>query len=383
VCQQRPDTVYTVASLLDHMDWMPPFMINEEFHWLQKRMCPEKGRCFWRSFSEEVHSAPLVWLKPTRVEDTGDRVAMYWSTWMAPMNKDTVRFQLANRSWGAPVAPQSLLASLATGVKIVAFPVLQSLLQWRVKDRKGIQGHASKMEAFYESQKDEYDAFRESFLHARSTLIDCVPIQNRKQVWIDVGGGTGRNLEFLTPETIRAYFSKVYIVDVSPSLLEVAKARVEKAGLKDIVECVFCDFTNAQAVKDKLPASGTVDLITFSYSLSMIPNKTAALEQASVLLKPKGQGVMGIADFWFGGGRRAALGKGDRDGVTNVLTRIYCHATRLWFKQDGVILLREDMLDPVRSKFDFDGVPTEKFRRRVPLLPFLRPWHGVQMATTK
>jgi len=40
-------------------------------------------------------------------------------------------------------------------------------------------------------------------------------------------------------------------------------------------------------------------------------------------------------------------------------------------------------LDPVRSKFDFDGVPTEKFRRRVPLLPFLRPWHGVQMATTK
>mmetsp|Transcript_64644 Transcript_64644/g.154320 ORF Transcript_64644/g.154320 Transcript_64644/m.154320 type:complete len:676 (+) Transcript_64644:146-2173(+) len=383
VCKQRPEQVFTVASLLDHMDWMPPFMVNEEFHWLQKRMCPIKGRCFWRSFSEGVHSAPLVWLKPTKVEDTGDRVAMYWSTWMAPLNKDTVRFQLQNRSWGTPVAEQSFLGSLATGAKIVAFPVLQSLLQWRVKSNTGISGHASKMEAFYESQKHEYDAFRESFLHARSTLIDCVPIKNFKQVWIDVGGGTGRNLEFLSAATIRDHFSKIYIVDVSPSLLEIAKERVEKAGLKDIVECVFCDFTSDQAVKDKLPAAGSVDLVTFSYSLSMIPDKTSALKQAASLLKPKGEGVLGLADFWFGGGQKASLGKGDADGITNLLTRLYCHATRLWFKQDGVILLKQSMLDPVRDRFDFDAVPTENFRKRVPLLPLLRPWHGVQMAPTK
>lgn len=183
--------------------------------------------------------------------------------------------------------------------------------------------------------------------------------------------------------TLECLVTQIYIVDVSPSLLEVAKARVEKAGLKDIVECVFCDFTNAQAVKDKLPAPRTVDLITFSYSLSMIPDKAAALEQAAELLKPKGEGVLGVADFWFGGGQRASLGKGDEDGVTNILTRIYCHATRLWFKQDGVILLRQSMFDSVRSKFDFEAVPAEKFRKRVPLLPFLRPWHGVQMAPTK
>ena len=51
--------MYTVASLLDHMDWMPPFMINEEMYWLQQRMDPKRGRVFWRSFSEGVHSAPL------------------------------------------------------------------------------------------------------------------------------------------------------------------------------------------------------------------------------------------------------------------------------------------------------------------------------------
>ena len=51
--------MYTVASRLDHMDWMPPFMINEEMYWLQQRMDPKRGRVFWRSFSEGVHSAPL------------------------------------------------------------------------------------------------------------------------------------------------------------------------------------------------------------------------------------------------------------------------------------------------------------------------------------
>ena len=34
-------------------------------------------------------------------------------------------------------------------------------------------------------------------------------------------------------------------------------------------------------------------------------------------------------------------------------------------------------------RFDFDAVPAENFRKRVPLLPLLRPWHGVQMAPTK
>ncbi len=73
--------------------------------------------------------------------------------------------------------------------------------------------------------------------------------------------------------------------------------------------------------------------MTFSYSLSMIPDKSAALKSAVKLLKPKGEGVMGIADFFFGGGKRASRGLGDEDGITNVFTRIYCELTRLWFKQ--------------------------------------------------
>lgn len=377
---------FTVASLLDHMDWMPPSMINEELAWLQKRMDPKGMTLFWRSYSEGVHSAPLKWLKPTQVDDKGDRVAMYWSTWVAKMD-GSVRYDLRTTSWAAvPPKPATTLDLIRTGVKIVTFPLIQSFLKKGVAN-KGLNEHGSKMEAFYQNQKDQYDSFREQMLFARPVLAECIPIRRPKSggkmIWLDIGGGTARNLEFLTVKTIRENFEKIIVVDVSLSLLEVAKARVKAAGLSDIVECIHCDFCDASQVASKLPKAGTCDLVTFSYSLSMIPDKAGALKSAAMLLKSKGEGVLGIADFFYGGGKRASYGKGDRDGITNILTRIYCEFTRLWFKQDHVILLKEEMFDCVKDVFDFTAVPQERFRRRVPLLPLLRPWHGCLMAPTK
>eukprot|EP00286_Rhodomonas_abbreviata_P020206 CAMPEP_0181300056 /NCGR_PEP_ID=MMETSP1101-20121128/6680_1 /TAXON_ID=46948 /ORGANISM="Rhodomonas abbreviata, Strain Caron Lab Isolate" /LENGTH=697 /DNA_ID=CAMNT_0023405255 /DNA_START=52 /DNA_END=2145 /DNA_ORIENTATION=+ len=382
-----PETKFTIASLLDHMDWMPPSMINEEFHWLEQRMDLSRGRCFWRSFSEGVHSAPLVWLKPVKVNDETDRVAMYWSTWVAPFN-GSIKHHLRTTNWSTTqTKPQTLYSQLMTGVRIVTFPFIKSWVARSVKAKHGeaMTEHGSKIEAFYQSQKDDYDAFRESFLHARPVLAECLPLKSQpgKMVWVDVGGGTARNLEFFSPKTLQEMFSKIVVVDISPSLLEVARSRVEKAGLSDIVECVCVDFIDANAIKDKLPKAGTVDIVTFSYSLSMIPDKAGALKSAVSLLKPKGEGVLGVADFFFGGGKRASHGLGDADGVTNILSRIYCEITRLWFKQDGVILLKRGMFDGVRDKLDFESVPDEHFRKRVPLLPILRPWHGVVMAPTK
>jgi betaine lipid synthase len=342
-----------------------------------------RGRIFWRSFSEGVHSAPLVWLKPQKVGDDGDRVAMYWSTWMAKMD-GSVRFDMRSRQWATTkVKPQTFLSSLMTGIKIVTFPLIKGIVAKRVAAKHGISVHASKMEAFYESQKDEYDAFRENFLHARPVLAECIPLREQKMTWVDVGGGTGRNLEFFSVDTIKQRFNKIYIVDVSLSLLEVAKKRVEAAGLSGIVECIFCDFTDSKMVAEKLPAPGSCDLVTMSYSLSMIPNKELALQSAAKLLKPKGEGVLGVADFFYGGGKKSSRNKGDEDGITNIFTKLYCEGTRLWFKQDGVILLKRSVLQSAAHLFDFSAVPDEMFRRRVPLIPFLRPWHGVVMAPTK
>eukprot|EP00292_Cryptomonas_paramecium_P004212 CAMPEP_0113690478 /NCGR_PEP_ID=MMETSP0038_2-20120614/17813_1 /TAXON_ID=2898 /ORGANISM="Cryptomonas paramecium" /LENGTH=679 /DNA_ID=CAMNT_0000611807 /DNA_START=21 /DNA_END=2060 /DNA_ORIENTATION=- /assembly_acc=CAM_ASM_000170 len=384
--QTKPGVKYTVASLLDHMDWMPPHMINEELHWLQQNMDQTKARIFWRSFSESVHSAPLVWLNPQRVDDSTDRVAMYWSTWIARLD-GTVRYDLRTQYWSKQPKKADFFSMISTGIKIVVFPILQSFKMKRIQGSSAMSDHQSKMEAFYQSQKDEYDAFREQMLHARPVLAECMPIRQPKEggkiVWVDVGGGTARNLEFFSVETIRANFSKIVVVDVSTSLLEVATKRVAEQGLSDIVQCIECDFCDPQAVAAKLPQTGTCDWVTFSYSLSMIPMKEAALKSAVSLLKPKGAGVLGIADFFYGGGLRASFGLGDTDGITNIFTRIYCELTRLWFKQDNVILLKQRVLDTIKSDVDMDLVPQERFRKRVPLLPMLRPWHGVLVAPTR
>lgn len=46
----------TVASLLDHMDWMTDRMINEEITHLMRKMDHKRGKIFWRTFADEVHN---------------------------------------------------------------------------------------------------------------------------------------------------------------------------------------------------------------------------------------------------------------------------------------------------------------------------------------
>jgi len=82
------------------------------------------------------------------------------------------------------------------------------------------------MESFYKYQKEGYDAFREGLLHARPALMESFPLKKEgKMVWIDIGGGTARNLEFFPVDVIRKYFKTIIICDISASLLEIAQRR--------------------------------------------------------------------------------------------------------------------------------------------------------------
>ena len=176
---------FTVASLLDHMDWMPADWVQREIALLVRNMDREKGRVYWRSWSENVHSAPLMWLNPRRVDDTGDRVCMYFSTWIAPL-KDTP-FAISERchAWGNGYQKPSTATMITTGLKIVTFPVWKNFTSAASKD------HAAQMELFYKCQKSAYDAFRETLLHARPRLMEYIPLrQEGGMVWVDIGGGT-------------------------------------------------------------------------------------------------------------------------------------------------------------------------------------------------
>jgi betaine lipid synthase len=68
------------------------------------------------------------------------------------------------------------------------------------------------------------------------------------------------------------FFSHVYLVDLSPSLLEVARQRFERLGWKNV--SVICRDARAFRLPGANGASnGGADIVTMSYSLSMIPGK--------------------------------------------------------------------------------------------------------------
>ena len=70
---------------------------------------------------------------------------------------------------------------------------------------------------------------------------------------------------------LRENFKKIYLVDLSPSLCNVARERIRRLHLADLVH-VLCDDAVAFELPDFPEAEGNVDLITMSYSLSMMPS---------------------------------------------------------------------------------------------------------------
>lgn len=105
-----------------------------------------------------------------------------------------------------------------------------------------------------------------------------------------MGGGTGFNIEAMAQFVdVPEFFSAVYLVDFSPSLCEVARKRFARLGWNNVK--VICedarkfkleDYENdlqgsrtpvrtpSSYFSEKRPEHGGADLITMSYSLSMI-----------------------------------------------------------------------------------------------------------------
>ena len=102
-----------------------------------------------------------------------------------------------------------------------------------------------------------------------------------------MGGGTGSNLEFFGERL--GQLNRVYVVDLAPSLLKIAERRIADRGWSNVAT-VEADATRYR------PPEAPVDVVTFSYSLTMIPDWFAAIENAVAMLKPGGQ--IGVVDFY-------------------------------------------------------------------------------------
>lgn len=146
--------------------------------------------------------------------------------------------------------------------------------------------HQERLDSFYGGQAEDYDAFRKKMLHGREALFEALPITPGGD-WLDVGAGTARNGE-LFGERLGEFGSATFL-DLSKSLLEVADKRIADSG-----------WTNARTLHGDATAidlpDASLDLVTFTYSLTMIPDWFAAVEEAMRLLKPGG--VIGVVDFY-------------------------------------------------------------------------------------
>lgn len=209
--------------------------------------------------------------------------------------------------------------------------------------------HAERLNSFYAGQAKDYDDFRKRLLHGREDLVGRLPLPPGA-VWVDIGGGTGANIEMAAERVPQ--LGSVHVVDLCGPLLVMALERFAERG-----------WPNAFAVEadacGPLPIEGQADVVTFSYSLTMIPEWWRAIDQALAILKPGG--TLGVTDFYVSK-KYPAEGRA-RHGAW---TRVFWPA---WFSQDNVFL-NPDHLPYLESRVD--AVEVLERRGKVPYLPLGR-----------
>jgi S-adenosylmethionine-diacylgycerolhomoserine-N-methlytransferase len=229
------------------------------------------------------------------------------------------------------------------------FKTIYLLATFLVRPIRGAT-HAERLESFYGYQAREYDAFRRTFLRGRDDLVARLefPAGGR---WCDLGSGTGYLLDAAGPAARQ--LTAICLVDLCQPLLDQATARIVEGGWTNAAT-ILADITTWSPTEP-------VDVVTFSYSLSMAPDWFAAIDRAWAMLKPGG--MIGVVDFHVA--RKHPLGS--RPSRQSWLTRSFWPA---WFDIDNVHP-SPDHVPYLQSKFA--ELWFDEGRSRVPGMPWLRP----------
>ncbi|GAB6167162.1 class I SAM-dependent methyltransferase [Thermostilla marina] len=227
------------------------------------------------------------------------------------------------------------------------FSDLKILYHMVVRPGRG-KDHAERLENFYAGQAEHYDEFRKRLLQGREDLWKALGVP-AGGVWVDIGAGTGSNAEYFGDRI--GELRKLILVDLSRSLLNVADRRIEKHGWTNVVT----QEADATTYRPDEP----VDVVTFSYSLTMIPDWFAAIDNALAMLKPGGK--IGVVDFYVS---RKHPDEGMRRH--GAVTRLFWTG---WFNYDNVFP-SPDHIPYLKRRLKC--VHLEERKAKVPYLPLVR-----------
>lgn len=152
--------------------------------------------------------------------------------------------------------------------------------------------HRARIQNYYRFHSKIYDATRWSFLFGRRRLLSELPDLRPRPRILEIGCGTGKNIEFLEylyPD------ATIIGMDISKEMLEKAG---QKSGKSEQVSLVHRRYGHEETEEKPF------DLILLSYSLTMIGDSTEKiLQQVHEDLNP--DGYVGVVDFhstpfhWF------------------------------------------------------------------------------------
>ena len=339
---------FTFASLLDSMDWMSDEVIAANLARLYPQLLAGNGlarqsKIFWRSFATEVHSPVLAALRPVLMPDDGrERVGLYMSQWFADVCTERSKDNGERVTPGATPVGVDFSNFVEHRPKSGVTPYVNTFAQdVRVGFAMAKQALRPQKDsvAFYREQADVYDGFREALLPDRDrTHLYCLPWHTSPKSWVSIGCGTARDIEYVVGH-LKGCSTHLYLLDLSPELLMVAKERIIRARLSEQVTLAVCDILtayddagnpiddNIEYIGDcckRLPPMGEFDIVTCSYCLTMIPMWKMGIECMIRMLKLGG--TLSLVDFT----KR-------EDSADSLVQRF----NAWWFSNDGVYLNNE------------------------------------------
>ncbi|KAJ6457067.1 hypothetical protein C8R47DRAFT_995934, partial [Mycena vitilis] len=160
----------------------------------------------------------------------------------------------------------------------------------------------------YGGQAHVYDNMRENSTLGRESMLslcashlrvlrDASPSQ--RLVWVDVGGGTGRNIEIMQKYFPISNFDAVYIVDLSETLLNAARARIAKNGWTNVkILCQDAQYFRLPEWSNGTKLEGSVGFATLAYCLSSMDAFHQVIDRVHRALSVR-NGLVGVVDFYM------------------------------------------------------------------------------------